>query len=367
MAEDKNMVSLTIDGEVFSGWLSVSIASNIRSLARTFELQTTRSLKDGARVQSITPGKEVIVKIGEDVVATGFVTSVAMQYNGSNIAITVSGASKTSNLEDCTIPADKPRQYANRTVAEVLTTLCNYFGIEVIDEVGAIQRSDFNAGVAETVRQSIVKLLKTRAVLASDDELGRLIISNVANAADATDALEVGKNVLSASRKRDIRNRFYTYAAVGQQTNPLSENATSPELVRTATDETFSRTERTKTFQLPGNATAQKLQSWICLVRDQAVASSDQVFEYTVCGWRQSNGDLWKKNTYVAVKDDVLGIKKRLLISSAKYQLSANGMTTTLTVEPADAFLVTDAADKTKAKDTGGDLSGIIKNSGKIK
>ena len=367
MAEDKNRVSLTINGVTFVGWVSVSIATNARSLARTFELQTTRSLRDGEKVQAITPGSSVVVSIGNDVVATGFITSVAMQYNSSSIGIAVSGAGKTVDLEDCTIPASKPRQYSNRTICEVLQTLCGYFGIAVVDEVGATQRSDFNAGVTDTIQQSIIKLLKSRAVLVSDDELGRLVISSVASAPDAADALEIGKNVLSASRKRNIRNRFYTYSAIGQQTNPLSENATALELVKTAVDGTFPRTERTKTFQLTGNADVQKLQAWIRLVRDQVVASSDQVVTYVVHGWRQSNGELWKKNTFVVVKDSVLGVNKRLFLSSVKYQLASDWMTTELTVEPANAFLVTDAPDKAVAKDTGGDLSGIIANSGKIK
>ncbi len=362
-----NKVSLTVDGEKFAGWLTVDITTNIKSLARTFALQVTRSAKDGTKLQAITPGKDVVIKIGNDVVVTGFVTAVDMTYNGSSIGVTVSGAGKTVDLEDCTIPADKPKQYRSRTPCELLRLLCGYFGIEVVDDVGVTQRSDFNAGVTDTIKQSIQKLIKSKGLLISDDEYGRLVISNVGESINATDAIETGVNVLSASRHRNIRNRFYTYAAIGQQANPLSESEIGAAIIKKAVDETFERKERIKVLQLTGNTNAQELRSWACVVRDQAAADGDFELEYVVQGWRQSDGSLWKKNRTVVVKDSVLGVKKRLLIHSVKFSLSGSGMTTTLSVKPLNAFLVTDAPDKATAKDTGGDLSGIIANSGKIK
>lgn len=368
MAEEKNKVSLIVDGETFSGWLAIDVSASIQSLARTFALQTTRRLKDGQKLQSFEPGTSVVVKAGDDVLVTGYVTEVNMSYSGIDIDISIAGASKTVDLEDCTIPADKPKQYRNRTPAELLSTLCGYFGIEVVDSVGTTQRADFNAGVADTVKQSIQKLIKSRSLLISDDGLGRLVIEKVGSSDKATDAIEVGVNVFSASRRQNIRNRFYSYSAIGQQTNPLSENEIASTIVKQAVDKTCVRTERTKVFQLTGNANARDLSAWIRLVRDQAVADGDFGLEYVVQGWRQSDGSLWKKNQLVVVNDPVLGTKCVMLIHTVKYSFSARlGMTTTLSVKPTDAFLVTDAPDKATAKDTGGDLSGIIANSGKIK
>ncbi len=367
MAKYDDNVSLIVDGEIFSGWLAIDIAASIQSLARKFSFRITGSLRDELKAKSIQPGKSVVVKIGDDVVVTGFVTEVDASFDGFGINVTVNGASKTIDLEDCTIPSGEPLQYKNRTVAEILKALCGYFGVEVVDDVGCVKRCDFNAGVTDTIKQSIVKLAKARGILASDDNLGRLVIANVAQSKAASDAIELGVNVLAASRKRNIRERFYSYTAVGQQTNALSENEIGAIVVKQAVDKTFERMERSKVFQLTGNADAEKIKSWICVVRDQAVADGDYTLEYTVRGWRQSNGDLWEKNTLVTVKDFALGVNRQMLIHSVKFSMSEKGMVTELSLKPADAFLVTDAPDKTTAKDTGGDLSGIIKNSGKIK
>lgn len=59
---------------------------------------------------------------------------------------------------------------------------------------------------------------------------------------------------------------------------------------------------------------------------------------YQVQGWRQSNGDLWRHNTLVRVKDSVLGFDDDMLISKVTYSLSVQGSVTTLHVAPPHTF-----------------------------
>ena len=51
---------------------------------------------------------------------------------------------------------------------------------------------------------------------------------------------------------------------------------------------------------------------------------------YTVQGWRQSNGSLWKVNSQVRVDDALLGISELLLITKVVLQLSSSGATAEL-------------------------------------
>lgn len=55
-------------------------------------------------------------------------------------------------------------------------------------------------------------------------------------------------------------------------------------------------------------------------------------------GWRQSDGSLWKVNSFVRVSDKLLNIGGGLLISSITFSFSASGMTTTINVMKADGY-----------------------------
>ncbi len=59
---------------------------------------------------------------------------------------------------------------------------------------------------------------------------------------------------------------------------------------------------------------------------------------YTVQGWRQSNGDLWRHNLLVRVIDPVLGFDQDMLISKVTWSLSDQGSITTLQVAPPSTF-----------------------------
>ena len=63
-----------------------------------------------------------------------------------------------------------------------------------------------------------------------------------------------------------------------------------------------------------------------------------QTTTYQVQGWRQANGDLWRHNTLVKVKDPVLGFDGDMLISKVTYSLSAQGSVTTLQMAPPHTF-----------------------------
>ncbi|MNJ69299.1 phage late control protein GPD [compost metagenome] len=59
---------------------------------------------------------------------------------------------------------------------------------------------------------------------------------------------------------------------------------------------------------------------------------------YTVQGWRQSNGALWRHNTVVRVIDPLIGFDRDMLIAEVTYSLNDQGTTTTLVVGPPEGF-----------------------------
>jgi prophage tail gpP-like protein len=61
--------------------------------------------------------------------------------------------------------------------------------------------------------------------------------------------------------------------------------------------------------------------------------------EYTVQGWRQSSGELWRHNMLVRVIDPLIGFDRDMLISEITYELSERGTTARMSVAPPEAFL----------------------------
>ncbi|EMZ7610551.1 TPA: baseplate protein, partial [Salmonella enterica subsp. enterica serovar Java] len=72
---------------------------------------------------------------------------------------------------------------------------------------------------------------------------------------------------------------------------------------------------------------------------------------YTVQGWRQGNGELWKPNQAVVVYDPLNGFdNETLVIAEVTYSQDNNGTLTEIRVGPADAYLPEPFRPKTKKK-----------------
>jgi len=71
----------------------------------------------------------------------------------------------------------------------------------------------------------------------------------------------------------------------------------------------------------------------------QRAARTDEA-TYTVQGWRQGDGSLWRPNQQVIVFDPILDFSNRqLIIAEVTYQQDENGTVTEIRVGPADAYL----------------------------
>ena len=92
--------------------------------------------------------------------------------------------------------------------------------------------------------------------------------------------------------------------------------------------------------------------------------AQSQKITYTVVGWRTGKdgleGDLWKVNTLVKIKDDIVlgsGVgsnssTKEMLITKVTFTLDNNGMITTLECVPPTGFRQTDEPAQEKSKVT---------------
>lgn len=331
-------VILKVRGVEFRGWTAMSVSAGIQTLGRGFSVACSR-LKDdrGTASIGIEPGDEVEVFLGSDVVVTGYVTKVSAGYDAGGIDIQVDGFSRTMMLKSA-LPYAAPRTFKDYAVTKLLTTLCGYFGVEVGALVNASTAETISFSADELVSDKIVQLVQRKSVLVTDDEAGRLVLLK-AGSETANDAIETGKNVLSAKRTTDMRNRFREYVVYGQgvnadSTRPVTDNQVS------AMVEDSSVAYRTNAVKQTGDAVASDCLVRASMLKKVAQAESD-VFEYVLHGWRQSNGALWKPNLSVKVRDTIFNVDRRMVVTDVRYSMSASGTTVTLVLMDQDAFTFT--------------------------
>lgn len=337
MNELDNAVTLTVDGLDYGGWKSVEISADLERQFRTFSLDITWQWPGQTLAVPIKPGARCQVRIGCDLVLTGFVFKAPISYDGKQIRLSLEGGSQTQDLVDCAA-INQPGQWRGQDVQAIVRALAAPYGVEVHSEIAATPRLHTHSIVpGETVFQSIDRLLTLYRVFSTDDADGRLVLARPGSAGRAADSLELGHNILSASAAMDIGALFSEYRVIGQHRGGDQQAAAAVSEVRGVAVDRQAPRKRVTVISEPSQLTpelAQQRADWERASRSgKALATT-----YRVQGWRQSNGDLWRHNLWVRVKDPVLGFDQDLLISKVTYSLSEQGSITTLHVAPAEAF-----------------------------
>ena len=345
--DNSNRVTLVCNGMEFSGWLSVRIESSLQSLCRAAQVSATRQAGENDLTASINVGDAAAVRIGDDTVITGWITSKNTEYSATSVNVSVTIKSKTIDLEECSIPVDKPHQWGTAVrLNQLVQQLAALYGVscEFAQDNGTCT---FQLDMNSTVGDAIVKLLRDKSLLVSDDAEGRLVIAKAGGAGHAASGLQTGVNVLSSSRQQDTSAIFRTYAVLGQSTNPDSNVSGGNSLKGSATNTAVRN--RTKVWVESGNRTQKDLNSRAQNLMFNAIGNADKL-SYEVQGWRQSDGSLWRVNQLVKVDDEYFNVHQDLLVSRVSMSIGSSGTTTELDVIAPDAFLVTDLPEEEKTK-----------------
>ena len=370
-----NEVSLTIGGSVFENWTSFSITTELNTISPAFSVgivSNSMYLKN-----KITSGNSVKVKIGNDVVLTGYIEQTPVSYSATSANVGIAGRSKTCDLIDCTVMVDDPNisyekepntsnsnyvscpqnaatEYKNVALETIIAQLIMPYGIKLVNETKPLtKKRNFSAKHEDTVLKALQNLTSTENLLFYGNENGDLVVTEKGKLT-ADDALVLGQNILTGDASFDASKIYKYYRAVGQDkgvTGKTGHDASCHNY--TAVDDNVSRT-RLLTKKVQGAADTAKCKVTAEGDRDY---NRDQYFKitYKVQGWRQSTGKLWKINSLVDIKDDFLGIdtqrSQKFLITRVVFNLTENeGMTTTLDVIPPNGWRLETENDKEDPK-----------------
>lgn len=335
--DGQNAVTLTVDGLDYGGWKDVEISAGLERQARDFRLSVTWRWPGQEVVRPIRQGARCEVRIGADLVLTGWVFSTPISHGADQITLSVSGRSLTADLVDCAA-VNKPGQWKNQSAQAIVSALAAPYNLRVSSEISATaQLSDHTIEPGETAFESIDRLLTLFRVFSTDDARGQVVLASVGSQGRAFDQIEVGNNVLTGSAGLDFSGVFSEYQVLGQRSGTdKAYGEKAAEVSASVSDNRTSR-KRVHIIHQTGQMTDELAQGRANWERGNRMGKALQA-TYTVQGWRQSNGALWRHNTVVRVIDPLIGFDRDMVIAEVTYTLSESGMITTLVVGPPEGY-----------------------------
>lgn len=374
--QDINKVSLLVDGNEYAGWKSVRIEIGINQICRSFALEVTDDFPGNGRgslekFTRLSPGQSVVLRIGDDVVCTGYITGTPISYNAKSISVQVQGKSKTVDLVDCCSPwaaiapdktsndgndawkdvdpeKNKPQKVSaaktaatswhNQPTEKIIADLCAPYGISVVckSDIGS-KHTNFTVNPGEKVYESINRLLVKDNLIVMDDEFGNLVIAEVGQEGPAGEVLNQD-NILTGSASFDANLLYSTYAVIGQHKGSDLEFGKQASQDKGIVENAFIGRFRLLVVKDTGQSSVKGAASVASFQNNYRIAkyfSSD----HTVQGWRQKNGVLWKANQGICLEDPLLQITDSdQLITKLEYSLNSLGTITKIYTVPKEGY-----------------------------
>lgn len=312
-----NNVELKIDGELYTGWQSVSVVRSIEALAGAFDLRLTS--KDPF---PIPRGGAVELRLHGNVVINGFSDEISPSISASENSLNTSGRDKTGDLVDCSTLIDS-QELINVTLRDIITQVIEPFGIPLEYKITENPLFPKYTVQQETAFDAIERACRLSGVMATSTPSGALLIQEY-GANRAPTSLILGQNVISAAPNFDESEKYSVYYVYGQQSgndNISPQAATQSQGV--AYDATVKR-YRPLIIIAEGsvdNTAAQKRAEWEAAVRSARAVTCDVV----VKGWEAVPGKLWHENDIVKASLSEVGIDSDMLIKEVSFTLDDGG------------------------------------------
>jgi prophage tail gpP-like protein len=330
-------VTLTVGGEIHGGWKTVLIDSGIDTLAAQFTVSLADRWPGKPERFALKAGAEAIVKIGADVVISGFIDRLDTSLDANTHPISISGRSRAADLIDCSAVAT-PGSWRGRKLEEIAAELAKPFGITVTGEVATgAPFKVFALQQGETVFAAIERMLKMRGLLAVSGVDGNVrIVSPDAGKAQAV-KLREGRELLNFSASHDVSDRFSDYLVKGQAAG--DDNANGKAVAHIKGDARDPGVTRHRPLLIVAEeqgdiATLRKRAAWEATVR----AAKAQTVSVEINGWRRPDGKLWAGLDRVDLDAPSALIGGVLLVADVRFELDDRGRRTTLSLARPEAY-----------------------------
>lgn len=325
-------VSLSIGGQLFTGWSGVSIQRSIDGFAQfavTCPFDPSRS--DIRRAFKPFSYELVELYIGRELIITGVMEMVQPTLSADERSIMVQGRSVPGVLVDSSMPEDA-YSYDGMALGELARVLCEPFTITVLDRTDGdyVFHDELIPDPADKIFSYLQKVADAEQTLITDDNLGRLIIyKSSPDGQPVASIVEGVDKIVSATATYDGTKRFSKYIVMSQLDG-------MPDLSGSASDSDVPAYR--PYIKIGSESVIDDMDKAAEQEMSLGIAASMQV-TLTVIGWHTGK-ILWDKGQMVTVKLPSLfiGTDKKMLISNVKFTLDTGGQVTELTLVPPETF-----------------------------
>ncbi len=331
-------MSLVVGGNQFTGWKTVSVTRTIESLAGSFSLDVAEHRVADAMLWPIRTEDEVRVKIDDQVVIDGWVSTRSPSFDAADRSVAYRGKDRSSALVENSAVLDR-WTFEKKTITDIARKLAAPFGIKVSVQPGLDLPRPVKVVVSqgETAFSVLDTLAKASGVMIVSDGNGGILITRTGTGRASQELIE-GENLLTGAIQYEASERFSQYIVSTQISGTDSAHGAAARVIATAFDDGVRRKDRVLLIRPDTGLTARfarQRADWEARIRAASAASAS----VGVHGWQQSDGALWPLNTLVFVKSETLGIEGDMLISRADHvKDEQGGEITNLRLVRPDAF-----------------------------
>lgn len=355
-----NEVSLVINGRAWGGWVEVRVTRGIERMPGDFDLMMTERWPGQTDEALPQPGNPVKVKIGDDVVITGYIDRYMPALGAHDHSIRVSGRGVCQDLVDCAaIIANQ--QVVGRSMLDMTKTVVAPFGIAVkqlspgrnltglqgVIPLQAIQ-------LTETPYQIIEQAARWLALLIYEDADGALVLASPGIATMASGA-KSGVNVQSAQVGFSVDQRYTEVRALLlsiDSTLPTRPGAApsqpGPNLLVTVKDShgmgALKRHDGSPRYR-PLVVVSEQGYRTEEITKQRAAwevarrYGRSQAVTVVVDTWRDINGTLWTPNAMMLLDLPELHVQEDWLIAEVSFMVDPrHGRVAEITLMPIQAF-----------------------------
>ena len=325
-------LTLTLDGQAISGWTDIRVTRGIERCPSDFSIGLTERYPGELDTIMIPPFSPCTVKLGNDLVMTGYIDRFIPSYSADQHSIQVIGRSKCADLVDCSAVCPT-MQINNATILKIAQILAERYGITVrstADDLTVIPQCNIN--ITESAYETIELYARYSGVLVYDQPDGSLLLAKVSTER-SNGALKEGENVQAASVEYCGDQRYSTYEIALNSASQFSDMGSEEDFIIMAAPDINVPRYRNRIMVATGQAglaVAQKRAAWESARR----AGRSKIVRVKTDSWRAADGRLWEPNTIVSVSLPKLKLESAYFtIGEVTYARdSQNGTTAELTL-----------------------------------
>ncbi len=335
-----NNLTLIVNGKSISGWQRIRVTRGVERCPNDFDISMTEHF-EGVKDVVVQPGDECQVKIGKDLVITGYIDRYIPSISRNQHMVRIAGRGKCQDLVDCSAEWENG-QISGASVLGIAQKLANAYGIKVYStgEVVGDPIPQTNLILTETPWEIIERTCRYRGLLAYELPDGNLFLTQEGTNSMASGFVQ-GKNVQSASIDYSADIRYQQYVASRMSVNTFKEFGDGGNTVTTVTDDGVKRNRKLALISEgggdAGDATLIKRATW---EKNRRIGRSRRL-RVVVDSWRDSKGNLWEPNNFAPVSIPALKAvdnSPKWIIGDVTFRMDENGTSAELLLMPEGSF-----------------------------